>query len=126
MKKIIITNDNNKDNDNDNNNNNITTTKNNSNSNSHSNNDNDNDDDNDNDNDKNNNNNNNINNNNNNNNILYAQHGPLILWGDNLAAILQATFLNVFPSMKMFESWSNFQWSLFLTVHLTTVRHWFK
>ena len=48
-------------------------------------------------------------------------------WGwDKMAAISQTTFSNAFSSMKIFESWFKFHWSLFLRVQLTIFQHWFR
>ena len=48
-------------------------------------------------------------------------------WGrDKMAAVFQTTFSNAFSSMKMFEFWLKFHWSLFLSVQLTIFQHWFR
>ena len=41
-------------------------------------------------------------------------------------AFLQTTFSSAFSSMKMFEFWLRFHWSLFLSVKLTIFQHWFR
>ena len=41
-----------------------------------------------------------------------------------MAAIFQTTFWNAFSSMKMYEFWLKFHWSLFLGVQLTIFHHW--
>ena len=43
-----------------------------------------------------------------------------------MAAIFQTTFSNAFSSMKMYEFWLTFHWSLFLGVQLTIFHHWFR
>ena len=51
----------------------------------------------------------------------------LTYWGrDKMADISQTTFSNVFSSMKMFEFRLKFHWSLFLSVQLKVVQHWFR
>ena len=48
-------------------------------------------------------------------------------WGrDNMDAISQWTFANVFSSMKMFEFRLKFHCSLFLKFQLTINQHWFR
>ena len=48
-------------------------------------------------------------------------------WGrDEIDAILQTTFSNVFSWMKMYEFRLKFQWSLFLRVQLITFRCWVR
>ena len=52
------------------------------------------------------------------------------VWGLNtlrprkMADISQTTFSNVFSTMKMFEFWFKFHWSLFLRVQLKIFQHW--
>ena len=41
-------------------------------------------------------------------------------------AIFQKTFSNVIFSMKLYEFWLKFHWSLFLGVQSTTFHHWFR
>ena len=43
-----------------------------------------------------------------------------------MAAIFQTTFSNAFSSMKMYEFWLKFHWSLFLEVQLTIFHHWVR
>ena len=43
-----------------------------------------------------------------------------------VAVIFQTTFSNAFSSMKMYEFWLKFHWSLFLEVQLTIFLHWFR
>ena len=51
----------------------------------------------------------------------------LTYWGrDEMNNILQATFSNVYSSMKMFEFRLRFHWSLFPRVQLTIFQHWFR
>ena len=48
-------------------------------------------------------------------------------WGlDKMAAIFQATFINAFSWMKMYESRLRFHWSLFLWVQLTIFQNWLR
>ena len=48
-------------------------------------------------------------------------------WGwDKMAAVLQTTFSNACSWMKMYESWLEFHWSLFLRVQLMLFQHWFR
>ena len=48
-------------------------------------------------------------------------------WGrDKMDAISQTTFSSAFSSMKMFEFWLKFHWSLFVGVQLTIFQHWFR
>ena len=48
-------------------------------------------------------------------------------WGrDKMAAISQTILSIAFSWMKMLEFRLNFHWSLFLRVHLTIFRHWFR
>ena len=48
-------------------------------------------------------------------------------WGqDKMDAISQTTFSSAFSWMKMFEFLLKFHWSLFLSVQLTIIRHWFR
>ena len=44
---------------------------------------------------------------------------------DNLAEKLE-TFSTAFSSMKMFELWLKYHWSVFLRGHLTMNQHWFR
>ena len=54
--------------------------------------------------------------------LAYLTH-----WGrDEMNNISQTTFSNVFSSMKMFEFWLKFHWSLFPRVQLTIFQHWFR
>ena len=51
----------------------------------------------------------------------------LIYWGQNeIYNISQTTFSNVFSSMEMFEFRLKFHESLFLTVQLLILQHWFR
>ena len=45
---------------------------------------------------------------------------------DKTAAISQKTSVNAFSWMKMHEFRLRFQWSLFLSVQLTIIQHWFR
>ena len=48
-------------------------------------------------------------------------------WGrDEIDAILQTTFSNVFSSMKMFKFRLKFHWSLFRRAQLTIIQYWFR
>ena len=48
-------------------------------------------------------------------------------WGwDKMAAVLQTTFSNAFCWMKMYEFRLKFHWSLFPSVQLTILHHWFR
>ena len=48
-------------------------------------------------------------------------------WGrDEIDTIWQTTFLNSFSSMKTYEFWLKFHWSLFVRVQLTIFQHWFR
>ena len=48
-------------------------------------------------------------------------------WGWNkMVVILQTAFWRAFSSMKMYEFWLKFHWSLFLNVQLTIFQHWFR
>ena len=48
-------------------------------------------------------------------------------WGrEKMAAILQTTFSNEFPGMKMYEYRLKFHWSLFLRVQLTISQYCFR
>ena len=54
-------------------------------------------------------------------------NGQLAHWGrDEMNNISQTTFSNVFSSMKMFEFWFKFHWSLFPRVQFTVSQHWFR
>ena len=56
-----------------------------------------------------------------------ARWVTLTHWGrDQIDAISQTTFSNEFSSMKIYEFWIKFHWSLFLGVQLTIFQHWFR
>ena len=60
---------------------------------------------------------------------IYASLGlnELTHWGwDEMDNISQMTFSNVFSSVKMFELWWKFHWSLFLRVQSSVFQHWFR
>ena len=49
-------------------------------------------------------------------------HLPL----DNMAAISQMICSDAFPWMESYVFWLKFHWSLFVTVHLIIIQHWFR
>ena len=59
--------------------------------------------------------------------IIYGNTNyKLTYWGrDKIDTILEK-FSNVFSSMKLFEFWLTFHWSLFPRVQLTIFQHWFR
>ena len=59
--------------------------------------------------------------------LIIPSETYLTHWGrDEMDAISQTTFSNVFSWMKSFEFRLKFHWSLFLRVQLTIFQHWFR
>ena len=53
-------------------------------------------------------------------------HDASTLSQDKMAAIVQTIFSNAFSGMEMYEFWLRSHWSLFLSVQLTILQHWFR